>query len=133
MVDVDHFKAYNDENGHIVGDRCLREVAAAAQRVLHRSADLFARYGGEEFAAVLPDTDRAGALLVAEQIRAAVEQCGFPHSGNQHGVVTVSVGCATLMPENSAQITALLHAADGALYRAKSAGRNCVRADTYAS
>lgn len=127
MVDVDHFKLYNDLYGHVMGDDCLKAIAAAAQKVLHRSSDVFARYGGEEFAAVLPDTDSAGATLLAEQIRAAVEACGLPHSANPHGVVTVSVGSATLVPEQSGMMTALVSAADGAMYEAKADGRNCVR------
>jgi diguanylate cyclase (GGDEF)-like protein/PAS domain S-box-containing protein len=127
MVDVDHFKAYNDLYGHVLGDTCLREIAATGQRVLHRPSDLFARYGGEEFVAVLPHTDSAGAQLVAEQIRNAVEQCGLPHTGNPHAVVTVSIGCATQLPGPDSPITSLLRAADSALYEAKSAGRNCVQ------
>jgi diguanylate cyclase (GGDEF)-like protein len=124
MIDVDHFKSYNDLYGHVMGDACLRQIAVAAQEVLHRTSDLFARYGGEEFAAVLPNTDSRGAQLVAEQIRSAVQLCQLPHSGNLHGVVTVSIGCAThtLTPDSVGN--PLLQAADDALYEAKFAGRN---------
>jgi diguanylate cyclase (GGDEF)-like protein/PAS domain S-box-containing protein len=126
MIDVDHFKPYNDIYGHVLGDACLRRIAEAAQNVIHRSSDLFARYGGEEFVVVLPNTDRNGALLVAEQIRRAVEMCGLPHSGNPHGVVTISIGCATLALAHNSDATALVEAADQAMYQAKSAGRNRV-------
>jgi diguanylate cyclase (GGDEF)-like protein/PAS domain S-box-containing protein len=126
MIDVDHFKLYNDIYGHVLGDACLRQIAVAAQGVIHRSSDLFARYGGEEFAVVLPNTDRNGAQLVAEQIRRAVEMCGLPHSGNPHGVVTVSIGCATQTLDHDSEVTSLVEAADQAMYQAKSAGRNRV-------
>lgn len=124
MIDVDHFKPYNDIYGHVLGDACLRQIAVAAQEVIHRSSDLFARYGGEEFAVVLPNTDRTGAQLVAEQIRRAVELCNLPHSGNPHGVVTVSIGCATQTLGHDSASTSLVEAADQALYQAKSSGRN---------
>jgi diguanylate cyclase (GGDEF)-like protein/PAS domain S-box-containing protein len=126
MIDVDHFKPYNDIYGHVLGDACLRQIAVAAQGVIHRSSDLFARYGGEEFAVVLPNTDRNGAQLVAEQIRRAVEVCGLPHSGNPHGMVTVSIGCATQTLSHDSDSTSLIEAADQAMYQAKSAGRNRV-------
>jgi diguanylate cyclase (GGDEF)-like protein len=124
MIDVDHFKTYNDLYGHMMGDTCLRQIAAAAQQALHRTSDLLARYGGEEFVAVLPNTDTWGAQLVAERIRSAVQLCRLPHAGNPHGVVTVSIGCATqtLTPESVGN--PVLQAADDALYEAKSAGRN---------
>ena len=126
LIDVDHFKPYNDIYGHVLGDGCLRQIAVAAQGVIHRSSDLFARYGGEEFVVVLPNTDGDGAQLVAEQIRLAVEMLGLPHSGNPHGVVTVSIGCATQALGHDAVSTVLVEAADQALYQAKSAGRNRV-------
>jgi diguanylate cyclase (GGDEF)-like protein/PAS domain S-box-containing protein len=124
MIDVDHFKAYNDLYGHILGDECLRRVSAAAQAVLHRGADLLARYGGEEFAVVLPNTDSKGAQLVAEQIRSAIELCHLPHAGSPYGFVTVSIGCATQMLTPESDGNDLLQAADSALYQAKSADRN---------
>jgi diguanylate cyclase (GGDEF)-like protein len=133
MIDVDHFKPYNDIYGHVLGDACLRQIAVAAQDVIHRSSDLFARYGGEEFAVVLPNTDRSGALLVAEQIRRAVELCNLPHSGNPHGVVTVSIGCATQILGHNSALTSLVEAADQALYQAKSAGRNRIETATISS
>jgi diguanylate cyclase (GGDEF)-like protein/PAS domain S-box-containing protein len=124
MIDVDHFKAYNDIYGHVMGDECLRQISAAAEQVFHRKSDLLARYGGEEFVAVLPNTDSRGAQLLAEQIRSAVEMCHLPHAGNVHGIVTVSIGCATQTLTPDTDGNPLLQAADDALYRAKSAGRN---------
>jgi diguanylate cyclase (GGDEF)-like protein/PAS domain S-box-containing protein len=126
IIDVDHFKPYNDIYGHVLGDSCLRQIATAAQGVIHRSSDLFARYGGEEFVVVLPNTDCGGAQLVAEQIRRAVEMCNLPHSGNPHGVVTISIGCATQKLSHDSSPTSLVEAADQAMYQAKSAGRNRV-------
>jgi diguanylate cyclase (GGDEF)-like protein/PAS domain S-box-containing protein len=126
IIDVDHFKPYNDIYGHVLGDSCLRQIATAAQGVIHRSSDLFARYGGEEFVVVLPNTDCGGAQLVAEQIRRAVEMCNLPHSGNPHGVVTISIGCATQTLSHDSSPTSLVEAADQAMYQAKSAGRNRV-------
>jgi diguanylate cyclase (GGDEF)-like protein len=126
MIDVDHFKLYNDLYGHVMGDASLRQIAVASHEVIHRTSDLLARYGGEEFVAVLPNTDSRGAQLVAEQIRSAVEHCRLPHLGSSHGLVTVSIGCATqaLTPESIGNT--LIEAADRALYEAKSAGRNRV-------
>jgi diguanylate cyclase (GGDEF)-like protein len=127
MIDVDHFKPYNDIYGHVSGDECLRTIAVTVGGIIHRSADLLARYGGEEFVVVLPNTDSSGAEGLAEQIRSTVELLSIPHSGNTHGVVTVSIGCATHRPVHDSVFTELLRAADGALYQAKSAGRNCVK------
>lgn len=128
FMDADHFKNFNDIYGHIPGDRCLRQIAEVASQVLHRPADLVARYGGEEFAVILPDTSCEGAIAIAEQIRFTVEQLRVPHSGNPHEVVTVSIGCATQVPDVSSELSELLKAADSALYVAKSLGRNRVEA-----
>jgi diguanylate cyclase (GGDEF)-like protein/PAS domain S-box-containing protein len=124
MIDVDHFKSYNDLYGHVSGDACLRQIAEAAKATLHRSSDLFARYGGEEFVAILPNTDSKGAQLIAELIRSSIELCRLPHAGNLHGFVTVSIGCATQTLTPDCVGNPLLLAADEALYEAKSAGRN---------
>ena len=128
LMDLDHFKNYNDMYGHIPGDRCLRQMAEAAAQVLQRPGDLIARYGGEEFGVILPDTNYAGAISIAEQIRFTVEQLRIPHEGNPHGIVTVSIGCATQMPLAGSDFSELLKAADSALYVAKSLGRNRVEA-----
>ncbi len=124
LMDVDHFKLYNDLYGHVHGDNCLRQIAAIAQAIVQRPGDLLARYGGEEFAVVLPSTDAPGAFAIAEQIRIAVLALNLSHRANPHGVVSVSLGCATAVPERDSPCELLVHAADNALYFAKAAGRN---------
>lgn len=127
MIDVDYFKAFNDNYGHQRGDDCLVQIAAALSRVLNRARDLVARYGGEEFTVVLPDTDKDGALQVAEAMRAEVEALAVEHAySGVAGHVTISIGVSTLVPELSTTTGSLIHAADRALYQAKRAGRNCV-------
>jgi diguanylate cyclase (GGDEF)-like protein/PAS domain S-box-containing protein len=126
LFDVDHFKLYNDMYGHLRGDGCLRQIAEAARQVFRRSGDTVARFGGEEFAIVLPDTDRTGAYELAQRLRQTVEDLGMEHAGSRHGIVTVSVGCATLVPEPGPDATILMEAADRALYEAKRGGRNRV-------
>jgi diguanylate cyclase (GGDEF)-like protein len=125
MIDVDHFKHYNDAFGHLHGDACLGAVAGALAGTLRRPGGFVARYGGEEFALVLPDTDAHEASSLAEHARAAVEQLGIP-SPAAGGLVTVSAGCATSDAIAAASPTALIEAADAALYAAKHAGRNRV-------
>jgi diguanylate cyclase (GGDEF)-like protein/PAS domain S-box-containing protein len=127
MFDVDHFKAYNDIYGHQGGDDCLRQIAQAAMEVVRRPGDLMARYGGEEFAVILPNTDARGCYEIAEEIRVSIAQRGLPHRGNLHEIVTVSVGCATIIPVSTTGSAGIIEAADKALYRAKKAGRNQVQ------
>ena len=128
MVDVDHFKAYNDLYGHMQGDDCLRAVAGALVSHLQRSSDMLARYGGEEFTALLPDTDPAGCQALAETLRGAVEGLGLEHRRSSAApVVTISLGCATLVPTQAHRREDLLAAADRLLYEAKSGGRNRIR------
>lgn len=124
MLDADHFKRINDTAGHLAGDEVLKRITAEAQ--LLRPQDMFARLGGEEFVLLLTSADAQEALQVAERLRLAIEAA---HVDTAAGVlrVTVSLGCATL-DVNRATVQALLHAADRALYAAKTAGRNCVRA-----
>jgi diguanylate cyclase (GGDEF)-like protein/PAS domain S-box-containing protein len=126
MIDIDHFKAYNDHYGHQGGDDCLKEVARALHAALGRPRDLLARYGGEEFAVVLPDTSPEGALHVAENLHGAVERLHLPHvKSDTSKHVTVSLGVATMKPDAQASIPAvLIAAADKALYQAKTQGRN---------
>jgi diguanylate cyclase (GGDEF)-like protein len=128
MMDVDHFKRYNDRYGHPAGDRCLQAVARAADAAARRPGDIVARYGGEELVALLPDTDRDGARTVAEAMRRAVEEQAIEHAGNPPaGRVTISVGVAVQIPDPETHDAAvLLRDADAALYRAKSGGRNRV-------
>ena len=125
MVDVDHFKRYNDHYGHQAGDRCLKVVSEALQGCLRRTGDLVARIGGEEFAVVMPDADEQAVRGAAERVRAAVEAQGLPHlTSTCAQVVTVSIGVATLRPQLDEAPAALLRDADAALYGAKAAGRN---------
>jgi diguanylate cyclase (GGDEF)-like protein len=127
MIDVDHFKAYNDLYGHPQGDRCLQQVAQAVQAAARRPRDFVARYGGEEIAMILPDTDAQGAEVVAETARAAVAALDLAHAGSDIGYVSISAGVAVHVPGVALQRSQdLLGAADGALYRAKKAGRNTV-------
>lgn len=126
MLDADRFKAFNDRHGHQRGDEVLRMVAACLLRTTRRPGDLPARYGGEEFTVVLPNTDRAGALVMAELIRAAVEALEIRHADSPVGRVTVSVGVGTLSPLVGWDSALLLGMADAALYAAKRRGRNRV-------
>ncbi len=128
LMDVDHFKLYNDNYGHAAGDRCLCAVAKALTGALNRVSDLVARYGGEEFVAVLPNTDREGALLVAENLRAAVEAIAVQHEhSSAAAVVTISLGGASVVPPHQGlEAGDLSHAADLGLYDAKESGRNRV-------
>jgi diguanylate cyclase (GGDEF)-like protein len=127
MIDIDHFKQLNDRYGHPAGDACLREVARALQRALVRPDDVLARYGGEEFIVLLRDTDAAGAQVVGERLRAAVENLRIENEGSPQGVVTVSVGAASASISGEAAATWLVEEADRALYEAKIAGRNLVK------
>ncbi|MEO8684534.1 MAG: diguanylate cyclase [Devosia sp.] len=127
LVDVDRFKAYNDQYGHPAGDECLRQVSRHLKDSLKRPADIAARYGGEEFTAILPDTDEDGAYLVAEGFRRALADARLPHEASERGYVTASVGVATYMPDNlHRDALELVRTADEALYSAKAAGRDRV-------
>ena len=126
IIDVDHFKKFNDRYGHPLGDECLKKVAQAILAGMRRSGDMAARYGGEEFVVVLPDTDLAGARMVAETIRAHVENLVIEHADAAAGVVTVSVGAHAGVPRGDDSGPVFIAAADAALYRAKMAGRNRV-------
>jgi diguanylate cyclase (GGDEF)-like protein len=120
MCDVDHFKHYNDHFGHLAGDDCLRRIASALRACLRRPTDLLARYGGEEFVCLLPDTDLAGAIGVAQLMEDAVRGLALPHPGAE-GCVTISLGVSA-----SPHAQGLVEAADKALYLAKAAGRSRV-------
>jgi len=133
LIDVDHFKAFNDRYGHQGGDECLRFIADTIAAVIRRPHDLVARYGGEEFVAVLPATTLEGAVQIAESLRSIVAAMAVPHAGSQNGTITVSVGVASAVPTSEGQPAALIAAADGALYAAKRNGRNRVAvADRFA-
>jgi diguanylate cyclase (GGDEF)-like protein len=127
LVDVDHFKPYNDRYGHQAGDVALRKVAHSLQSCVRRPLDLVARYGGEEFTAILYDTDGIRASNIAEQVRKSVERLGIEHRGARAGaVLTVSIGVAVVSPQAKRTPAGALQLADEALYRAKSQGRNRV-------
>jgi diguanylate cyclase (GGDEF)-like protein len=125
MLDLDFFKGYNDKYGHLKGDEALREVATVIDGALERATDLAARFGGEEFIVVLPNTDRSGAVLVAERIRLALAELALPtEASSVSRFVTLSVGIAVAVPEVGQSGEALIEAADAALYRAKTEGRD---------
>jgi diguanylate cyclase (GGDEF)-like protein len=127
MIDIDDFKLYNDRYGHVAGDECLRIVANAFRDGLRSEADVVCRYGGEEFAVLMPATDQATGLIVAERIRVAVTALRQPHRGSGTGIVTVSIGVATYAPGAPTTADELVATADFGLYEAKANGRNQVR------
>lgn len=123
MCDVDHFKTFNDNYGHVVGDLCLQRVAAAIRGSMHRSSDVVARYGGEEFAVILPETSLEGSIVIAERCRRDLECLTIPEVGTS---ITISVGAAVAFPTGRQSWGDLVTQADQALYRAKARGRNRV-------
>lgn len=128
MIDVDHFKSYNDRWGHPAGDACLRRIARAILAIEHRATDLLARYGGEEFAFLLPGARLEDAVRIAEAIRSQVERLEQDQEDGHGSAVTVSVGCAAVQPSAELIPDSLVGASDGALYRAKRNGRNRIEA-----
>lgn len=124
MIDIDHFKKYNDRYGHLAGDGCLREVAGVIKQQATRTADVVCRIGGEEFGVVLPGTDREGAARVAKRMLEAVRARAIEHGDAPLGVVSVSIGATTESFEESVQPSTLVARADTQLYRAKAAGRD---------
>lgn len=130
MLDIDHFKAYNDFYGHQQGDACLQAVANALRGALHRPSDLLARYGGEEFAVILPNTPPDGAAVLAETFRSHVEELALPHLLAPEKCVTISVGVASALPARAWTPESLISDADHALYEAKHEGRNRIRVST---
>ena len=130
VLDVDHFKNFNDTYGHAEGDNCLSRIGKLLRETVFRPTDLVARYGGEEFAVILPDTDLDGAVRVAERLRELIEGLGMPHRSSTLGLVTASMGVTSLIPDPRGDSRILFELADTALYRAKRAGRNRVEAET---
>jgi diguanylate cyclase (GGDEF)-like protein len=124
MIDVDHFKAYNDRNGHQAGDRALRRVAQTLQALVTRPTDVLARYGGEEFAVILFDVNGDEAEALAERMRRAVAALAFEQGRARSGVVTISAGVALVEPSNTRRSRGAVQLADQALYEAKVRGRN---------
>ena len=125
MIDIDHFKQFNDTYGHPAGDACLRAIAGILNGAMNRSHDLIARYGGEEFVCLLPDINLAGARIKVEQLRQAVQSLNIPHAASSTApVVTISLGLALFVPADELTPEQLVAAADAELYTAKRAGRN---------
>lgn len=129
MIDIDHFKRYNDHYGHPTGDACLQQVAAVLKAAMQRACDLVARYGGEEFVCLLPGCDQAPALAKAQALQAALAARGIAHEASPTAAwVTLSIGVAVAQPQAGGSPAALVAAADAALYSAKHRGRNCISA-----
>jgi diguanylate cyclase (GGDEF)-like protein/PAS domain S-box-containing protein len=127
LVDIDHFKQFNDSLGHLRGDQCLKTVAGALAGEARREGDFPARYGGEEFAIILPATNKVGAGQIAEKVRASIAELKIPHPHSSVGhSLTVSIGAATIIPASGNQVEEFVGWADVALYRAKDLGRNRV-------
>jgi diguanylate cyclase (GGDEF)-like protein len=125
MIDVDHFKAYNDSLGHVAGDDCLRSVAQTLQHVFRRAGDHLSRYGGEEFAGLIAHADLDGALRTASAALEAIREMRLPHPASPAApYVTVSIGVAVQLVEAAQHPSTLIQRADEALYQAKRTGRN---------
>jgi diguanylate cyclase (GGDEF)-like protein len=132
MIDADHFKEFNDRFGHQAGDECLRRVATALTQHVSRPSDLVARFGGEEFAVLLPNTPLEGARVVAERLCSAIVDLAIAHHTDASGqprCVTVSIGCAAMVPDVTTSFCHLIESSDRALYLAKHSGRNRVCVD----
>jgi diguanylate cyclase (GGDEF)-like protein len=130
MIDVDHFKRFNDRYGHPAGDACLQAIAACLSKSELRRNDFIARYGGEEFAVVLPSLPPAAAMEIAERLRLAVYDLALENNQSPVGRITISVGVAGSVSDGSKDAGALIEAADAALYNAKRRGRNIVSGRT---
>jgi diguanylate cyclase (GGDEF)-like protein len=126
MIDVDHFKLFNDTYGHLEGDACLNRLGEVLAGVANQTKGFAARYGGEEFSLLLPNTDTDVAMTIGETVRTAVQALALPHATSSHQTVTVSVGIACTSPNETQQPIDLVEAADAALYAAKDRGRNAV-------
>ena len=124
LIDVDHFKRFNDHYGHLMGDTCLHAIATAIAGSIRRPGDIVTRYGGEEFAVILPNTDGDGAMEIAARVREGIAALAMPHVDNPGGRVTVSIGAAEAIPNRGTDSSVLVEAADMALYEAKHNGRD---------
>jgi diguanylate cyclase (GGDEF)-like protein len=126
MIDVDHFKLFNDTYGHLEGDTCLSRLGEVLAGIANQTRGFAARFGGEEFCLLLPGTDAEAAIKAGETVRAAVQTLALPHITSSYQTVTVSVGVASTLPNGSQKPIDLIEAADAALYAAKHRGRNAV-------
>jgi diguanylate cyclase (GGDEF)-like protein len=127
LLDVDQFKCFNDQYGHLEGDHCLQQIARVLDQEIKRPGDFVARYGGEEFVILLPDTSLKVAALIAERLRIAVENLNIPHAlSNVSSVVTISLGVYSIIPTEQTSTDLFIISTDKALYEAKAAGRNRV-------
>ncbi|WP_245472516.1 sensor domain-containing diguanylate cyclase [Rhizobium jaguaris] len=130
LLDIDHFKTYNDTYGHLEGDKCLKAIGDALRSVLVRPSDLAARFGGEEFAIVLPGTDRDGAMRLAEALRSTLHLLAIPHRASNKSIVTASIGVVSMSDTSTfTNPVELVEAADHALYDAKTNDRDCIATD----
>ncbi|MDB6061967.1 MAG: hypothetical protein JWM78_2070 [Verrucomicrobiaceae bacterium] len=128
ILDIDFFKQYNDQYGHIKGDDCLKRVAQTLTSAATRSKDFFARFGGEEFVLVLPETDANAALTVAERCRTLIYKQQIPHNSSAVSeMLTISLGVGTIIPSNNIEPIAFVEEVDRLLYKAKQNGRNCAQ------
>ncbi len=128
MIDIDHFKTFNDHYGHLEGDECLKQVAAVLKTCINRDTDMLARYGGEEFGCILPVTDMEGAMSIAGLLRKSVEALAIPHTRSDTAdYITISLGVASMVPMKDAPALTIIKSADSALYAAKMSTRNCVK------
>ena len=133
ILDIDYFKAFNDTYGHLKGDDCLKTAASTLRKALKRPGDFLARYGGEEFAVILPNTDDVGSAVIAERLKASIEDANIEHNNSlcaDH--VTVSLGVVTRFPGQTNTPDDLILTADRALYRSKHEGRNRVSVERLA-
>jgi diguanylate cyclase (GGDEF)-like protein len=135
LCDIDHFKAFNDNYGHVAGDDALVKASKTIIETLKRPSDMPARYGGEEFVVILPDTPTVGAMIVAEQLRTAMNTLTIPHAfSNAANIVTMSFGVSTYYPnQTKASYVELVKSADRGLYRAKKNGRNRIELQSLSS
>ncbi|MBN2558276.1 MAG: GGDEF domain-containing protein [Clostridia bacterium] len=126
LIDLDHFKAFNDTYGHIEGDLCLRKTAEIMKNTLKRSTDSIFRYGGEEFAIILPFTSIEAAAIVAEKLRRNIENACIPNINSDYGKLTISLGISSAVGNKAVEFNSMYIEADKALYAAKRSGRNRV-------
>ena len=128
MIDIDHFKKYNDQFGHLKGDECLKEIATYLKTNLNRPGDFIARFGGEEFSIIMPETNLNGAIKFAEKIHSGIRELNITNPGSTVSkYLTISIGVASVVPVIEDSYMDLIYTSDKALYQAKNDGRNLIR------